>query len=142
VRRSALPETVVVDTDVFSYIFRGDSRADFYRPHLAGCVLVLSFMTLAEIEAWAGERHWGRRTRERLEQTLAGYALQFPDRDHCRLWARVTTGARRLGRPIGVADAWIAATALLYNAPLATHNAGHFAGVPGLLLITEAGHRA
>jgi len=35
------------------------------------------------------------------------------------------------------ADAWIAATALLYDAPLITHDAGDYLGVPGLKLITE-----
>lgn len=45
--------------------------------------------------------------------------------------------ARRAGRPIQTADAWIAATALLYGATLVTHNAADFAGVPGLLVVAE-----
>jgi predicted nucleic acid-binding protein len=45
-------------------------------------------------------------------------------------------GATRKGRPIQVADAWIAATALLYGIPLVTHNPADFAGVDGLRLIT------
>jgi tRNA(fMet)-specific endonuclease VapC len=138
VRAEAVADTLVVDTDVFSYVFRGDTRADLYRPHLAGRILVLSFMSLAELEAWAEERHWGRRTRERLDQILAGYGIHFPDRDLCRLWARVTTGARRMGRPIGSADAWIAATALLYDAPLLTHNPDDYAGVVRLTVLTAA----
>jgi predicted nucleic acid-binding protein len=44
----------------------------------------------------------------------------------------------RAGRQIDVADAGIAATALLYSAELVTHNAGHFDFLPGLQLITEA----
>jgi tRNA(fMet)-specific endonuclease VapC len=40
--------------------------------------------------------------------------------------------ARRNGRRIETADAWIAATALLYNAPLLTHNKSDYLGVPGL----------
>jgi len=36
------------------------------------------------------------------------------------------------------ADAWIAATAVLYDAPLIAHNANDYSRVPGLKVITEA----
>ena len=36
------------------------------------------------------------------------------------------------------ADAWIAATALLYGIPLITHNPGHFVNVPVLAVVSEA----
>jgi hypothetical protein len=45
------PPPVVVDTDVVSYLFKGDSRAPRYRPHLVGHTPVLSFMTVAELDA-------------------------------------------------------------------------------------------
>jgi predicted nucleic acid-binding protein len=35
----------------------------------------------------------------------------------CRKWAEVRGQAKRAGRKIETADAWIAATALLYGAP-------------------------
>jgi hypothetical protein len=35
------------------------------------------------------------------------------------------------------ADAWIASTAIVYDAPLITHNGGDYSGVPGLNVITE-----
>jgi predicted nucleic acid-binding protein len=56
----------------------------------------------------------------------------------CRWWATVRVACRRLGRSIDVADAWIAATALLYGVPLVTHNAGHFESVPGLVIYSGA----
>ena len=43
--------------------------------------------------------------------------------------------ARRAGRRLETADAWIAATAMLYDAPLATHNASDYLGVPGLKIL-------
>lgn len=46
-------------------------------------------------------------------------------------------GARRRGRAIEVADARVAATALLYDVPLVTHDPDDFAGVDGLQIITE-----
>lgn len=59
-------------------------------------------------------------------------------RDLVLKWAEIMVAARRAGRRLETADAWIAATAVLYDAPLVTHNASDYAGVPGLKLITEA----
>ena len=70
----------VIDTDVWSYIYKGRNEAKLYQPHLFGNVL---------------------------------------------------------GRPISAADAWIAATSLLLNAPLIRHNKNHFIGVSGLQVISE-----
>ena len=46
----------IVDTDVVSMMFKGDSRALQYLPHLTGRLLGISFMTLAELERWPLER--------------------------------------------------------------------------------------
>jgi predicted nucleic acid-binding protein len=43
-----------------------------------------------------------------------------------------------LTRRIECADAWIAATALLYSVPLVTHNRNDYLGVPDLTLISHA----
>jgi tRNA(fMet)-specific endonuclease VapC len=132
-----LLQPVVVDTDVVSYIFKGDTRAARYELHLVGQVPVLSFMTVAELDVWADQRDWGRRARERLEQFLSHYPVQYPDRRLCRIWAAVSTAGRRSGRPIQAADAWIAATALFLNAPLVTNNPSDYAGLPGLTVLSE-----
>jgi tRNA(fMet)-specific endonuclease VapC len=42
-------EIVIVDTDVVSYLFKGDTRAEAYRQHLRGKTLAISFMTVAEL---------------------------------------------------------------------------------------------
>ena len=52
-------------------------------------------------------------------------------------WAEVMVAAQSLGRRIEVADAWIAATALLYAAPLVTNNPNDYLGVPGLKLVSQ-----
>jgi len=49
----------------------------------------------------------------------------------------VTVAAQAAGRRIECADAWIAATALLYAVPLVTHNRSDYLGVPGLTLISH-----
>lgn len=130
-------EAVVVDTDVVSYLFRSDTRAEAYRPHLTGRLLVVSFMTVAELDRWALERDWGEARRARMERHLTNFVVRPFDRSLCLRWAEATDGARRKGRPIGVADAWIAATALQHNVPLVTNNDAHYAGVEGLTVVSE-----
>ncbi len=56
----------------------------------------------------------------------------------CRKWAEISDGVRRRGRPVGVADAWIAATALLHGMPLVIHNREHFSDIEGLEVVYEA----
>lgn len=131
--------SVVVDTNVVSFLFKKDSRSALYLPHLAGQLPVVSFATVAELDRWAVQRRWGPARRARMERFLARYLFRSCDRDLCRLWAEVCDEARRQGRPIDATDAWIAATALQLGIPLVTHNPGDFAGIGGLTIITEAG---
>lgn len=131
---------VVVDTNVLSYLFKGDTRAAMYRPHLEGQRLFLSFMTIAELDRWALGHKWGQARIRQLGHYLARhYAVRHSDRALCSHWAEVTHTARSKGRPIAPADAWIAATAQAMGIPLVTHNPAHFAAVDGLTLLTAVG---
>lgn len=129
--------SVVVDTDVVSFVFKGDSRADAYGPHLVGKLTIVSFMTIAELERWALQNAWGLAKRAKLETFLQEYLISFCDRALCKMWAEAVVSTRRNGRPIGAADAWVAATALLHGIPLVTHNRSHYLGVDGLTLVSE-----
>lgn len=129
---------LVVDTDVLSYLFKGDTRAQLYRRHLAAQPLTISFMTLAEVKLWPKRYRWGAGRLGRMRQYLAGYLVYYADELLCELWAEVTHLARRKGRPIEVADAWTAATALAMGVPLVTHNAADYAGVEGLTVVSAA----
>lgn len=128
----------VVDTDVISFYLKGDSRASLYERHLRGVESVVSFMTIAELHRWALERRWGTRRLAELDGFLGELTIHLADRGLCVAWARVTHQARRSGRPIDAADAWIAATAWLLGVPLVTHNRRHYAGVLDLVVISEA----
>lgn len=127
---------VVVDTDVVSYVFRGDTRAELFRSVLAGRVLVVSFMTVAELERWALGRNWGPSRMASLERFLERFTLLPFDWPLCRRWAEAVDCARRRGRPIQTADAWVAATALHLDIPLVTHNPTDYAGVTGLTVLS------
>ena len=89
---------LVIDTDVASFLFKNDSRAQPF---------------------------------------LGRFAVVPSSRDLVPKWAEVMVAARRSGRRLETADAWIAATAALYGAPLVTHNASDYSGVQGLKVITE-----
>jgi len=52
---------VLLDTDVVSFLFKGDSRAKAYAPFLRDQRQALSFMTVAELFQWAEIRKWGPR---------------------------------------------------------------------------------
>jgi predicted nucleic acid-binding protein len=129
---------LVVDTDVVSFLYKRDTRAELYRPHLSDPPFIISFMTLAELRSWMRHRNWGPARRQRLELYLQRYQFIYANDDLCELWAQATDSARRNGRPIGAADAWIAATALLQNVSLVTHNRSHYEGIEGLSIISES----
>jgi|SRR5580658_3094153 tRNA(fMet)-specific endonuclease VapC len=129
---------LVIDTDVASFLFKNDSRAHIYLPHLRDRQWLISFMTEAELEQWALLSNWQAKRIEWLRTFLGRFAVVPSSRDLVVKWAEVMVSARRSGRRLETADAWIAATAALYDAPLVTHNASDYSGVPGLKLITEA----
>ena len=68
--------TVVVDTDVVSFLYKRDTRAMAYRPHLNGQLPFISFMTLAELEQWMEVRNWGPSRRRDLHDYLRRYKVE------------------------------------------------------------------
>ena len=129
---------VIVDTDVVSFLFKGDTRAEAYREHLQGKTLAISFMTVAELYQWAYVRDWGGRKLAQLEERLRSYVIVAYDNELCKQWAKICVERQRLGRPISVQDAWIAATALRHGSPVVTHNGEDFADIAELMVISEA----
>jgi tRNA(fMet)-specific endonuclease VapC len=123
---------VVVDTDVVSFLFKRDTRAELYLPHLQDREWFISFMTEAELEQWALVANWSGKRIDWLRLFLARFAVVPSSRALVLTWAETMAATRKSGRRIETADAWVAATALLYGAPLLTHNKADYAGVPGL----------
>jgi predicted nucleic acid-binding protein len=126
---------VVVDTDVVSLIFKGDSRAEKYLSVLSGPDLLVSFMTEAEMERWILQAEWGPERIIRFRSYMRRFVSVPSSRDLIVKWAEAMVEARSQGRRIEVADAWIAATALLYGVPLVTNNPGDYVGVAGIKLL-------
>jgi predicted nucleic acid-binding protein len=130
--------TVVVDTDVVSFLFKSHPIAYQYLPDLADRTPLISFMTLAELDRWVLAARWGEARRKKLREYLEPFAILPYDRALCTKWAEITIAAQSRGRRIDCADAWIAATALMCDAPLITHNRSDYLGVPDLKLISHS----
>lgn len=129
---------VVVDTDVVSYLLKDDTRAEYYRPLLKDKTLIVSFMTIAEMDRWALVRQWGTTRRYHYEKFMEQFIIYPSNRSLCAIWADITEALRLQGLVITCGDAWIAAAALQQNIPLVTHNARHYSAIDGLSLITQA----
>jgi predicted nucleic acid-binding protein len=126
----------LLDTNIVSYQVKALPLAAVYHPHLLGHTLAVSFQTVAELLEGAAAAKWGPAKRRVLTTTLGRLLVFHSDQTTCERWAEIR--AVRRAQPIGVADAWIAATALTYGVELVTHNPSDFAGTPGLSIITEA----
>ncbi|MDQ2783792.1 MAG: PIN domain-containing protein [Chloroflexota bacterium] len=130
-------DIVFLDTNIVSYLFNRDTRAMLYRPYLVNNTTYLSFMTVAEMHFGADRARWGDSGRHRLSVFLRGYPVVQSTPEICVLWGQITAACEHQGRRIVAADAWIAACALRYDAPLITHNRKDFDAVPDLQIISE-----
>lgn len=129
---------VLLDTDVFSYITRDDSRAEPFRRAVEGRRLCLSFATVAELYKGARKRDWGADRVHEMEAELQRYLVLGSDSALTRVCGELLADRERAGRSMEEFDAWIAATALRHDIPLATNNRRHFEGIPGLTLVAAA----
>jgi tRNA(fMet)-specific endonuclease VapC len=79
---------------------------------------------------------WGARRCSLLEQFIAGFGVMYVDDKLCTTWAELRADARKSGRTLSPQDAWIAATALSLDAPLATNNRRDFEHIPQLRILS------
>lgn len=71
--------TVVLDTNVVSFLMKGHRLADGYRPYIEGRRLAISFMTVGELYEGACRAGWGRNklhTTEGERKDLPGDPVQ------------------------------------------------------------------
>lgn len=87
---------------------------------------------------WVLQYRWGKQRIQLLRTFLERFTVLPSSPDLCRKWAEVMVTAQAAGRRIESADAWIAATALLHDAPLLTNNRNDYLGVAGLTLVAHA----
>ena len=128
---------ILLDTNIVSYIFNGSDIAVPYLEQLRGQRALISFQTLEELwhgAWWAG---WGERRKDELARHLEHYEVVWPGPELVDVCARLRSERKSVGREVPVADAWIAATALLLDCPLATRDQVFF-DIPGLEILPPA----
>ena len=122
---------ILLDTNIVSHIFNGSDAASPYLERRRGQRALISFQTLEELwygAWWAG---WGERRKAELERNLEQYEVVWAGPELVDVCARLRSERKSVGREMPVADAWIAATALLLNCPLASRD-NVFSDIPGL----------
>lgn len=129
-------DALVIDTDVWSFWFKGDSRGAPYRAIAADKFLFLSFQTVAELYYWAEKQRWGASRRRQLIHQLCFYGILEYDDATAHHWAQLRAACHQQGIAISAQDAWIAASALRHACPLVTHNAADYCGIPNLKIIS------
>jgi predicted nucleic acid-binding protein len=130
---------VLLDTDAFSFLHRGDSRAEALRPIVEGRLPLLSFVTVGELLRGALQAGWGEVKRAALQARIDAMTVLPYDEVVIHAYAVATTWAVAHGHPLGQKehsnDAWIAATAVAHGVALVTGNNRHFQGLPDLIVL-------
>ena len=131
---------ILVDTDVFSFVFKESPLAKPYSRHLNNPELCISFVTEAELFVWAEVYKWGADRVRALEDRIGRFTILGVRPGMARVFARIVAEGRRIGRQPSFGDVWIAATAIAYDIPLVTHNRQDFETIDGLRVISEGGN--
>ena len=127
---------VVVDTSVVSLICNRDPRSRFYQKQMEGKRAIISFQTWEEMLFGTYKGEWGDRRKSELAQYLQQYTVVWPTPELVNISANLRSESEAAGRRLATADAWIAATAILLNCPLASHDRD-FSGIPNLRLLSS-----
>ena len=131
-------QQLLADTNVLSYLFNNHSLGLAYQDIISDNDIAICFQTLGELRYGAFKSNWGQPRQEALERFIQAFAVVYPTDAVCTRWAQIRAELRSKGRVIAEGDAWIAATAVELSVPLVTHNRAHFAGIPGLSLISQS----
>ncbi len=130
-------DAVLLDTDVFSFLMKNDTRGVAYRSHIKNKTVAISFVTVGELYHWAEKRNWSEKNRQSLEDRIKAVVVVPYDAELCRVYGRL-----RASLPTGITvaanDLWISACSLRHNIPLLTNNRKHFERIPHLNFISES----
>jgi tRNA(fMet)-specific endonuclease VapC len=96
--------------------------------------LHISTITLGELYVWATRRTAPPRRLESLRAMLADVVVLAVTAPVAEAYGKLQAHLLDVGRPAPAMDMMIAATALVHDLTLVTHNTQDFANVPGLRL--------
>ena len=74
---------VLLDTDVFSYLLRGDERGKPFRRYIEGKTVAISFITVGELYFGASNQGWGQKKLSDLERAIKAAVIVPYDLELC-----------------------------------------------------------
>ncbi len=126
---------LVIDTNVVSYLHRSDVLGDGYLALIDRRPAGVTLLTLQELHYGMNLGRWGFKQRCSLDAILSTFAVLPARAVIAEVCGNLRAERERVGMPIDLADAWIAATALWYDLPLVTHDRD-LEAIPGLRVLT------
>jgi tRNA(fMet)-specific endonuclease VapC len=118
--------TLLLDTDVVSYLHKENRHAEQFREVVSGRRLAISFVTVAELYKWAVRHRWSESRVQRLNEALRLYAVLPYSSSLAWTWAEVSAACEAAGRRMDGMDAWVAACVIHYSIDLLTNNTADF----------------
>lgn len=125
----------ILDTNIIICFLNGryPAVAEHLR-HIPAGDIAVSTVTLAELEFGARKSCDYRTTAQQTEAFTKLFEHVLFDERAAKEYGRIRYDLNRAGTPIGANDMMIAASALVEDAVLVTHNVGEFSRVTGLVV--------
>jgi predicted nucleic acid-binding protein len=124
----------LVDTDICSAYLKGDNRVHGRFVQYGGRVHI-SAITAGQLFTWALVAPPTTGRVQRLLQLLRDTTFLDVDRSVSEKFGDLRTQQIKLGQKTPDMDLLIAATAIVHNLAVVTHNQRHFVTVPGLTVL-------
>lgn len=96
--------------------------------------LLISSITVFELEYGAEKSNWGEKTRHKLAMFLSPFSILSFSSEDAVAAGRIRVYLERRGTPVGPYDIQIAAQGVSRGLTVITHNIGEFSRVPSLKL--------
>lgn len=124
---------VLLDTNICIYFMKNSHPQ--LTEKLLSCnpsELLISAITVYELEYGAEKSNWGDATRHKLAMFLAPFNIVPFTAEDAVTAGNIRGYLERKGTPIGPYDVQLAAQALTRGIPIIAHNTGEFSRVPNL----------
>jgi tRNA(fMet)-specific endonuclease VapC len=126
---------LIADTNVVSYLFENDELGFDYRYLMGGQPTGVTPLSVEEVQYGAAIARWGDSRRRALHAFMHAFILLPTPVPVAEICGNLRAERSRVGRPIELADAWVAATGLWYGVPVVTHDRD-LERIPGLEVLT------
>ena len=128
---------VVLDTSVVSFMFGGDSRAEYYTAQIAGRRSFVSFQTLEEMWFGARAKNWGARRKNDLARHLDQHEVVWPTEELVDICAQLRSARQSAGRRLQPRPG--AAVRAVFAVACGSGRSGEVSPFAGQVVVAEPG---